>query len=68
MCKAVALYMLCVFASFFAFYMTSACLAQGKNQIKSLDGVVFPAGLTELSLVSLLFLQAFVSRCVYVVR
>ena len=31
---------------------TSACHAQDNNRITSLDGAVFPAGLTKLSLVS----------------
>ena len=47
-----------------ALYLTSACHAQGSNQISRLDGVVFPAGLTMLWLVSFLILQAFVSWCV----
>ncbi len=33
-------------------HLTFACHAQGNNQITSLDGAVFPAGLTELDLVS----------------
>jgi hypothetical protein len=33
-------------------HLTFACHGQYNNQITSLDGVVFPAGLTELSLVS----------------
>jgi hypothetical protein len=33
-------------------HLTSACHAQQYNTITSLDGVVFPAGLTELWLVS----------------
>ena len=35
-----------------ALYLTSACHAQDGNQISRLDGVVFPAGLTFLFLVS----------------
>ncbi len=35
-----------------ASYVTSACHAQSGNPISSLDGVVFPAGLTLLVLVS----------------
>jgi hypothetical protein len=35
-----------------AFYMTYACPAQIRNQITSLDGAVFPSGLTKLWLVS----------------
>ena len=33
-------------------HLTFACHAQIKNQITSLDGAVFPAGLTVLGLVS----------------
>jgi hypothetical protein len=33
-------------------HLTSACDAQQSNQITSLDGAVFPAGLTLLVLVS----------------
>jgi hypothetical protein len=33
-------------------HLTSACHAQNGNQITSLDGAVFPAGLKELQLVS----------------
>ena len=33
-------------------HVTSACDAQGSNRITSLAGVVFPAGLTKLHLVS----------------
>ena len=33
-------------------YLTSACHAQRGNDITSLDGAVFPAGLTTLHLVS----------------
>ncbi len=33
-------------------HLTFACHAQQSNQITSLDGAVFPAGLTYLSLVS----------------
>ena len=33
-------------------HLTFACHAQQSNQITSLDGAVFPAGLTELNLVS----------------
>ena len=33
-------------------HLTFACHAQIKNQITSLDGAVFPSGLTELFLVS----------------
>ena len=33
-------------------HLTFACHAQGENQITSLDGAVFPAGLTKLGLVS----------------
>ena len=33
-------------------HLTCACHAQGWNQISSLDGAVFPAGLTRLWLVS----------------
>ena len=33
-------------------HLTFACHAQADNQITSLDGVVFPAGLTKLALVS----------------
>ena len=33
-------------------HLTSACDAQDGNKITSLVGVVFPAGLTELDLVS----------------
>ena len=47
-----------------ALYLTSACHAQWSNQISSLDGVVFPAGLTTLHLVSILSLYAFVLRYV----
>jgi hypothetical protein len=52
MCEARAVWMLrdcscCDVAS-----LTSACHAQGGNEITSLDGVVFPAGLMELYLVS----------------
>jgi hypothetical protein len=52
MCEARAVWMLrdcscCDVAS-----LTSACHAQGGNHITSLDGVVFPAGLAVLSLVS----------------
>jgi len=38
-----------------ALYLTSACHAQQRNQISRLDGVVFPAGLTELRVVSVCF-------------
>jgi hypothetical protein len=33
-------------------HLTAACDAQWNNQITSLDGAVFPAGLTQLHLVS----------------
>ncbi len=33
-------------------YLTAACDAQWNNRITSLDGAVFPAGLTQLLLVS----------------
>ncbi len=33
-------------------HLTFACHSQGGNRISSLVGAVFPAGLTELSLVS----------------
>ncbi len=33
-------------------HLTSACHAQNGNHITSLDGAVFPAGLTTLSVVS----------------
>ncbi len=38
-----------------ALYLTSACHAQSGNKISSLDGVVFPAGLTMLHLVSICY-------------
>jgi hypothetical protein len=40
------------FALFATLRLKSACPAQDGNQITSLDGAVFPAGLTELCLVS----------------
>ncbi len=54
----------CAMTRVAALFLTSACHAQYSNQISSLDGVVFPAGLTELDLVSICLLQAFVSWCV----
>jgi hypothetical protein len=38
-----------------ALYLTPACHAQNDNNISRLDGVVFPAGLKELDLVSFCF-------------
>ena len=51
MCEAVAG---CIFAMAHvaAFYLTYACHAQRLNRISGLNGVVFPAGLKELDLVS----------------
>jgi hypothetical protein len=40
------------FALFATLRLKSACPAQDGNQITSLDGAVFPAGLTVLCLVS----------------
>jgi hypothetical protein len=54
----------CAMTRVAALYLTSACHAQQNNQISRLDGVVFPAGLTYLELVSFLVLQAFVWWCV----
>ncbi len=54
----------CAMTRVAALYLTFACHAQGGNQISSLDGVIFPAGLTTLRLVSSLVLQAFVWWCV----
>ncbi len=48
-----------------ALCLTSACHAQGNNQINGLDGAVFPAGLARLGLVSLVLL-VFDSWCVNV--
>ena len=45
-----------------AFYMTYACPAQIRNQITSLDGAVFPSGLTKLWLVSFMIAD-FVQWC-----
>ena len=52
----------CAMTRVAALYLTSACHAQGSNQISRFDGVVFPAGLTKLHLVSIWLLQAFVLR------
>ncbi len=54
MCEAVAVCMLCNYHDV-ALYLTSACHAQSYNQISSLDGVVFPAGLPWLDVVSFCF-------------
>ncbi len=48
--------------------LTFACHAQGNNQITSLDGVVFPAGLTKLVLVSFHHCIHFFVVCVRDVR
>ena len=42
----------CAMTRVAALHLTSACHAQGNNKIRSLDGVVFPAGLKILDLVS----------------
>jgi hypothetical protein len=57
MCEAssAAAWMLCdnfKFALFATLRLKSACPAQDGNQITSLDGAVFPSGLTVLCLVS----------------
>ncbi len=56
----------CAMTRVAALYLTSACHAQGGNQISSLDGVVFPAGLTWLYLVSSLVLHAILLWFVYI--
>ena len=52
MCEARAVWMLRDCSCCDVVYLTSSCHAQQRNTITSLDGVVFPAGLTELGLVS----------------
>ncbi len=42
----------CAIALVATLHLTSACFVQLRNEITSLDGVVFPAGLTTLDLVS----------------
>jgi hypothetical protein len=42
----------CAIALVATLHLTAACHAQHDNKITSLDGAVFPAGLTELGLVS----------------
>ena len=42
----------CAIALVATLHLTSACHVQDRNKITSLDGVVFPAGLTTLYLVS----------------
>ena len=49
-------------------HLTFACHAQQGNKITSLDGVVFPAGLTELVLVSFHHCRHFFVVCVHDVR
>ncbi len=46
-------------------HLTFACYAQGNNRIISLDGAVFPAGLTKLDLVSNQYCRL-LSWCVFV--
>ena len=52
MCEARAVWMLRDCSCCDVVYLTSSCYAQGGNKVTSLDGVFFPAGLTELHLVS----------------
>ena len=47
-------------------HLMFACYAQGNNRISSLDGAVFPAGLTELELVSFHHCRLCFVVCVYV--
>ncbi len=51
MCEARAVWMLRDRSCCDVAYLTSACREQRDNKITSLDGVVFPAGLTTLRLV-----------------
>ena len=51
MCEARAVWMLRDCSCCDVAYLTSSCYAQFFNHITSLDGVFFPAGLTELYLV-----------------
>ncbi len=51
MCEARAVWMLRDCSCCDVAYLTSSCHAQFRNHITSLDGAVFPAGLTTLDLV-----------------